>query len=350
MSKRIAIIGSNSFSGGDFVDLLLEDPDNEVIGLSRSPERDDLFLRYHRHRNPKFRFYQFDLNQDTQRIQQLFDEFAPEYIVNFAAQSEVEPSWISPWDWFQTNTVALSHLIHRLKDASYLKRYVHISSPEVYGSCQGRIQEDALFNPSTPYAASKAAADLLLFTYAKNFDFPLVIVRATNVYGVGQQLFKIVPKTIMAIKSGQTLELHGGGRAVKSYIHVRDVSRGEWSVMLNGRNGEVYHLSPERGVAVCEVVKIICERMKTDWGKVVREVDERLGQDNRYVIDSGKARRELNWQPQISFLSLALFRAFGPYFQVVLVEKAILWYRKPVFAIRETFPTTNSKICQTQVP
>lgn len=300
MPKKIIVLGSNSFSGGDFIDLLLEDPHNEVIGISRSVEKDDLFLAYHRHVNPKYRFYQLNFNQDGPELLNLFDSFQPDYIVNFAAQSEVEPSWASPWDWFETNAVALSRMVHALKGKPYLKRYVHISSPEIYGSCSGVVTEAAGFNPSTPYAASKAAADLLLSTYKKHFDFPLVTVRSTNIYGAGQQLFKIIPKTVIAIKSGQELELHGGGKAIKSYIHIRDVSRGELAVMREGHPGEIYHLSPDRGIAICDLVRMICDRMGVDFQTTVKEVEERLGQDNAYVIDSSKARREFGWAPQIS--------------------------------------------------
>jgi dTDP-glucose 4,6-dehydratase len=300
MKRKIAVIGSNSFSGGDFVDLLLDDPENEVIGLSRSVEKDDVFLAHLRRKDAAYRFYQFDLNQDISGIRELFDEFQPEYIVNFAAQSEVGPSWFSPWHWFETNTVALSRLVDYLKDVRYLKRYVHISSPEIYGSCEDLLTEEAPFNPSTPYAASKAAADLMLFAYRKNFDFPLVVIRSTNVYGPGQQLFKIIPRSVISLKSGKTIELHGGGKVIKSYIHIRDVSRGELFAMLQGRIGEVYHLSPDQGIAVRDVVQLVCDQMKVDFKDVVRPVEERLGQDQAYIIDSTKAREEFNWRPNIS--------------------------------------------------
>ena len=185
--KKVMVIGSNSFSGSDFIDLLLEKGTYEVVGISRSPEKSSLFLPYKRHEN-HFIFHQIDLNQDLDKLDQILSDFQPEYIVNFAAQSEVGPSWKHPDHWFQTNAVALTRLANRLKDKTYLKKYVHISSPEVYGSCEGTITEDAPVNPSTPYAASKAAGDLSLFTFQKNFNFPLVMIRATNVYGAHQQL------------------------------------------------------------------------------------------------------------------------------------------------------------------
>ncbi|MGD0476322.1 MAG: NAD-dependent epimerase/dehydratase family protein, partial [Candidatus Velthaea sp.] len=223
MTRRVAVLGSNSFSGSDFVDLLLDDPLNDVLGISRSAESSPAFLRHLRRRSPQYRFARFDLNADMPSILHALDAFEPQYLVNFAAQSEVLPSWEHPDHWFETNTVALAKLINHLQKRSYLKRYVHISSPEVYGSCEGTVLETAPLNPSTPYAASKAAADLLLATYRRAYDMPIVWIRATNVYGEGQQLFKIIPRSVIYAKLGRTIELHGGGRAVKSYIHIRDV-------------------------------------------------------------------------------------------------------------------------------
>lgn len=298
--RKIAIIGSNSFSGSDFIDLLLDDDRNEVVGISRSPEKGALFLPYKRHKEANFRFYQMDLNKDMPQIIELFDSFEPEYIVNFAAQSEVAPSWVYPEQWFQTNVVALTILINALKDRKYLKRYVHISSPEVYGACKGVVTESALLNPSTPYAASKAAGDLSLFTFYKQYAFPLVMIRSTNVYGAHQQLFKIIPRSVIYIRTGRIIELHGGGRAVKSYIHIRDISKGEMAIMLGGKIGEIYHLSPDEGIAVRDVVRIICDKMGMAFEKAARIVAERPGQDAAYVIDSSKARRKFNWRPTIS--------------------------------------------------
>jgi len=297
----VVVIGSNSFSGSDFVDHLLAETDYAVAGVSRSPEKSDLFLPYKKRRDlARFSFHQLDLNRDMSDLLALLARLRPEYVVNFAAQSEVGPSWANPEHWFQTNAVAIAALGNFLKDQKWLKRYVHISSPEVYGTCEGVVAEGHPMDPSTPYAASKAAGDLMLFTLVKNFDFPLVMIRATNVYGAHQQLFKIIPRSVIYLKSEKPIELHGGGTAVKSYIHIRDVSAGELAAMERGRSGEMYHLSPDAGVAVREVVKQICLAMNKDFARVTRAVEERLGQDKAYVIESTKARNELGWRPRIS--------------------------------------------------
>jgi dTDP-glucose 4,6-dehydratase len=298
--SKVVVIGSNSFSGSDFVDLLLASNRYQVVGVSRSPEKGELFLPYQRHQNGRYSFQQLDLNKDMTRIVELLDSFRPDYVVNFAAQSEVAPSWENPDHWFLTNAVSITRLANALKDRKFIKRYVHISSPEVYGTCVGNVLETAPLNPSTPYAASKAAGDLSLFTFVKNFALPVVMIRATNVYGAHQQLFKIIPRSVIYVKKGKTIELHGGGVAVKSYIHIRDVSEGELAAMERGRPGEIYHFSPDRGVTVKEVVEAICRRLGKDFASSTKAVAERLGQDKAYVIDSAKARQEFGWAPKVS--------------------------------------------------
>ncbi len=298
--KKIVVFGSNSFSGQDFIDLLLDDPDRKVIGISRSAEKPDFLLRYKLHPSVgNFTFHHLDMNRDMEAILSLLDREKPDAIVNFAAQSEVAPSWEHPDHWFMTNTVALAKLVNHLSRQDYLQRYLHISSPEAYGNCVGTVTEDTPDNPSTPYAASKAAADMLVSVYQKQFGFPSLTIRATNVYGARQQLFKIIPRTSIYIRSGRKIQLHGGGVAVKSYIHIRDISRGELAILENGRVGERYHLSPDEGVAVRDLVRMIAESMGKAFEDVTEEVEERPGQDAAYVIDSTKARQELAWQPNV---------------------------------------------------
>jgi dTDP-glucose 4,6-dehydratase len=302
MTKRIAILGANSFSGQDFTDLILDSSEyDQVIGISRSAERSDMSLRYKLNKNlSKFKYHQIDFNNQTNQLLAVLDSFQPHHIVNFAAQSEVAPSWVHPEDWFRTNTVSLAQMINHLNKASYLERYLHVSSPEVYGSCQGTVTEDSPVNPSTPYAASKASADLLLSVYKKQYNFPLLTVRATNVYGSRQQLFKIIPRTAIYLNCGKTIELHGGGQAIKSYIHIRDVSEGELLILQKGLIGQLYHLSPDNGIAVKDVVRHICNKLNKDFDTSTRIVEERPGQDAAYIIDSSKARTTLGWKPKIS--------------------------------------------------
>ncbi|HEV2726983.1 MAG TPA: GDP-mannose 4,6-dehydratase, partial [Solirubrobacterales bacterium] len=206
---KYCVIGSNSFSGQDFVDLLLDEPSREVIGISRSAEAPDHMLRYKQRADlSRFRFHRFDMNRDAEALLAFLDRERPDYIVNFAAQSEVAPSWEHPEHWFETNTVGLAKLVNHLRRQDWLKRYLHISSPEAYGSCVGTVTEETPDDPSTPYAASKAAADMLIGVYQKQYGFPAMYIRATNVYGARQQLFKIIPRTAIFLKRGRRIQLH----------------------------------------------------------------------------------------------------------------------------------------------
>jgi dTDP-glucose 4,6-dehydratase len=178
---------------------------------------------------------------------------------------------------------------------------VQISTPEVYGSCSGYIKEDTPLNPSTPYAASKASGDLSLIPYHKNYNFPVVFTRATNVYGAHQQLYRIIPRTVIYIKQNKKIQLQGGGKAVKSYIHIRDVCAATLQIARNGKNGEIYHISPDgEGISIVALVSLISAKMDRPLADCVTMVDERLGQDAFYLIDSNKLRESLGWKPQIS--------------------------------------------------
>jgi len=298
--KKIVVIGSNSFSGSDFIDNALTDTNYEIHGVSRSPEKTSLFLPYKENANRnRFTFHQMDLNQNMMELKKFLLDIKPEYIINFAAQSEVAPSWEHPDQWFLTNAVAIARLGNLLKDQSWLERYVQISTPEIYGTCEGFVSESAPMNPSTPYAASKAAGDLMLQTLVKNYEFPLVTIRSTNVYGAHQQLFKIIPRSMIYQKLGKRIPLHGGGRAVKSFIHIRDISRGELSALEKGVDGNIYHLSPDQGISIHDLVQKICTLTGHSFIEAVEIVEERPGQDLAYTLNSSKARDQLGWQPVI---------------------------------------------------
>ena len=142
---------------------------------------------------------------------------------------------------------------------------------------------------------------MLLKSFAEYKGFPLVTVRATNVYGARQQLFKIMMRTSIFIRQNRRIPLHGGGQAIKSYIHIRDVSKGEKLVLERGRLGEIYHLSPEKGIRVRDVVAALANAMGKRLEDVAEDVEERLGQDAVYEIDSTKVRDEFGWRPLISF-------------------------------------------------
>lgn len=304
--SKIIVIGCNAFSGGYVVDELLRDSRNQVIGVDRVA-KGALFVPYVKRlesmkasdRKRRWRFAQFDLNEDMPGLLAMIKKAKPDYVMNLAALSEVAPSWEHPDQWFETNVVALTRMVNGLKDIRSIKKYCHISTPEVYGSVSGAVKEDNRLNPSTPYAASKAAADLSLLTFYKNYGFPVVWTRAANVYGAHQQIFKILPRTAIYLRLGKKIQLHGGGTAVRAFIHVRDVARAYIAVMLRGRVGDVYHIAPENTVTIRELVEIMCGIYGVPFDKAVEVTPARPGHDSAYILDAGKIRSELKWQPKI---------------------------------------------------
>lgn len=296
--QKVAVIGCNSFTGSYVVDELLAGGGCQVLGVDRE-EKQAVFLPYVRRDLTNFRFGRIDLNRDMAAMFGLLTSEQPDYVMNLAALSEVAPSWEHPQQWMQTNAVALTELADFLRRLPSLKRFVQVSTPEVYGSVQGRIDESAPLNPSTPYAASKAAYDLLLGTFVKEYRFPAVFMRASNVYGAHQQLFKIIPRTVIYLRMGKRLPLHGGGRAVRSYIHVGDVARAYIAGMFRGSPGEVYHVSPDGTVTVRELVQRLCGMMGYNFSSVTEVVEVRPGHDSVYMLDSSKARSHLAWKPLV---------------------------------------------------
>jgi dTDP-glucose 4,6-dehydratase len=302
MNGRIAVVGSNSFSGAAFVRYCLEQG-LEVLGTSRSPEPAQAFLPYRwlpTAQQQRFQFLQADLNNDLDRLMAGLDAFKPSWVVNFAAQGMVAQSWLHPEHWYQTNVVANVLFHQRLRLASWLEKYVHVGTPEVYGSTSGTIDETAPFNPSTPYAASRAACDLHLRTFFQQYTFPVTWTRSANVYGPGQQLYRIIPRTILFIKLGRKLSLHGGGHSVRSFIHIDDVAAATLAIAQKAPAGACYHLSTSRFVSIRELVEMVCRMMGADFRKVVEVSEDRPGKDAAYLLDSTKARTTLGWTDTVA--------------------------------------------------
>lgn len=297
---KCLVVGSNSFSGSSFVCHLLRH-NYSVVGCSRSPEPQEQFLPYRWDAvTSAFTFYQFDVNHDLDSLMDMIEREEPAYVVNFAAQSMVAQSWDHPDHWFTTNVVSMVGFHDALRHCKFLKKYVHISTPEVYGSTSGVIDETERFNPSTPYAVSRAAADMSLKCFHSAYQFPVVITRAANVFGPGQQLYRIIPRTVLFIKLGRKLQLHGGGLSERSFIHIDDVCEATERIMRDGTLGETYHISTSRIISIRSLVEMICARMQVDFESCVEMVDERLGKDANYSLDSSKLQHSLGWSDKVS--------------------------------------------------
>ncbi len=298
-SEKFLVLGSNSFSGATFVDALAQ-AGHDVLATSRSEEPHPALLPYRWHTRPgTVRFERIDLNHDLDRLTALLARERPTHVVNFAAQSMVGESWANPDHWMMTNVVSTVRLHERLRHCDFLERYVHVTTPEVYGSTEGWVREDTAFNPSTPYAVSRAAGDMSLRTYFQTYGFPVVFTRAANVYGPGQQLYRIVPRTVLAAIGGQKLRLDGGGKSVRVFIHMRDVADATLRIACAGRVGETYHISGYELVSIRDLVALILARLGRRFEECVEIGPDRPGKDSAYTLDSLKLRTELGWRDRI---------------------------------------------------
>jgi dTDP-glucose 4,6-dehydratase len=300
MNNKFLVIGSNSFSGAQFIDYLLEN-NQEVMGVSRSGELNPVFLPYTNSPNlSNYQFHQIDINSDLDKLLELLQQFKPEYVVNFSAQGMVAQSWKTPEHWYQTNVVGQVKLHDTLRKLDFIKKYVHVTTPEAYGSTDGWVSENFNFNPSTPYAVSRAACDLHLMSFFKAYQFPVVFTRAANVYGPGQQLYRIIPRAMLYARIGKKMQLDGGGKSIRSFIHMRDVSDATFKIALSGRVGNTYHISTRDYLSIRDLVEKIASLTKVQFSDLAEVTGDRLGKDQAYLLESKKLREELGWVDKIS--------------------------------------------------
>lgn len=302
--RSCLVLGANSFTGAHFIDYLLRHTDLEVVGVSRSPQYAPQFLpyAYQKKTSTRFHFHQLCVNRDLDAILSLADQAQTGLVANFSAQGEVRNSWKWPEQWYTTNCMSVVRLTEALRQRSYLQRYIAVSTPEVYGATGVDTVENETYRPSTPYGASKLAGDLHIQTLVKHYGFPAVFTRAANLFGIHQQLYRIIPRTVIFLKLGRKLTLHGGGTAERAFIHARDVSDASWRAATLGAAGEVYHVAPDGELrSIASVVRLICELLGRKFEDSVEITAENFGQDARFSLDAGKARRELGWAPAERF-------------------------------------------------
>ena len=299
MKKKFLVLGSNSFSGSNFINFLLN-KNCKVVGVSRSPEFKKIYLPYKNSYSLKtFKFYKIDINTELVKLKSLVNKFKPDYVVNYIAQGMVAQSWLFPEDWYNTNVVAQVRLYRELSRFKFIKKFIHVTTPEVYGSTKDQIKENFNFNPSTPYAISRAATDLHLMKYFENFKLPIIFTRTSNVYGPHQQLYRIIPKTLLFSKLKKKINLHGGGKSKRAFIFVDDASAATYLISLRGKIGNTYHISTNKIISIKHLVKKISKITRKKFTNLVNISKERIGKDNYYILNSTKISRELNWKPKI---------------------------------------------------
>lgn len=245
---------------------------------------------------------------DRDLVDRLFAQHRFEAVIHLAAESHVDRSIESAGEFVRTNVTGTFILIdvarRRWEESDRDARFVHVSTDEVYGSLgpTGRFTETTPYAPNSPYAASKAASDLLVRSYVKTHGFPAIVTNTCNNYGPRQLPEKLIPLMITNAAAKRSLPVYGEGRQVREWLHVDDHAEGLWRALIDGKVGESYNFgsSEERSnfEIVCEVADLVDAELGRSAGTsraLIRHVTDRLGHDFRYAIDSTKANVELGW-------------------------------------------------------
>ncbi len=292
--KKILIVGSNSFSGSNLVNYLLSKK-YSVLGISRSREKNLILRPYAKNKYLKnFNFIKIDLNKSNKKDLKKIILFNPEIIFNFSAQGMVAESWNNPDHWFQTNIVAQSKFLKFVQKNLNIKKYIQFTTPEVYGSTNKKIKESFNFNPSTPYANSRACFDNHLLSLYKNYNFPVIFTRTANVFGPFQDLYRIIPVTIMRILQKKNIIIHGKGSSERSFILMEDVCIALEKIMNSSNIGQTYHISTNKFISI----KKLCLKIKKIFNSKNKLIytKDRVGKDKAYKLSSNKLRKNFKWK------------------------------------------------------
>ncbi len=296
---KVLVTGGAGFIGSNFIRYILKDEsDIKILNLdalkygSNSANLDDL------EKDDRYSFIKGDISNYA-LVSGLIED--SDTVVDFAAETHVDRSISSPEAFLQSNVIGVFNLLEALRKVNSSARLVHISTDEVYGDILcGSFKETEALRPSSPYSASKAAADVFVLGYARTYGLDASITRCTNNYGPYQFPEKLVPKTIIRASLGLKIPIYGSGRNVRDWIHVEDHCRAVEAVMNSGKPGEIYNVSSAAKKTNLEVVRIILEALGIDEN-AIEFVEDRPGHDLRYSLDSSKLRRELGWRPVHSF-------------------------------------------------
>ncbi len=299
--KTYAILGAGGSFGIHTAFYLLDHAaPKKVIGVGRNPLRPEPFsLNVEKRKN--FQYHAYHLTYEMDSLLELLDREKPQVIVNYAAQGEGAVSWKKSWRFFETNSMALAKLSEELMKRDYLERFIQIGTSELYGSVDFAAKEDTPIQPTSPYAASKAAFDMYLLSVHRVNKFPMNIIRPSNAYCPGQLLHRVIPKTVICGLTGRKLPLQGGGKAEKSYIHARDLARAIHLVAEKAPLGTVYNAGPKEPTSIRRVVELTAQALGIPFAQLAEVTEDRPGQDSRYWLDSSAIKRDVGWEPQIGW-------------------------------------------------
>lgn len=315
---NILVTGGAGFIGSNFLRLHVQShPEYNFINIDKLTYAANLLNLKEMEPLSNYSFEQVDIT-DRRMVEQIFEKYRPDLVFHFAAESHVDRSIIGPKDFIQTNINGTFNLLeacrrfwlHKKPIFSDYKRFIHISTDEVYGSLgqSGYFTEQTPYDPSSPYSASKAASDHLIKAYHRTYGLPAIITNCSNNYGPYQFPEKLIPLMILNALEEKPLPVYGKGENVRDWLYVEDHCQALWTVAEKGVPGETYNIGGNSELKNIEVVNMICSLLaeettkKADhYTKLISFVADRPGHDLRYAIDCSKIKKDLGWQPRKTF-------------------------------------------------
>ena len=305
MNKNIIVTGGLGFIGSNLIDLLINKK-YSVINLDKVSYSSNFYNLKEYKSHTKYKFIKCDLN--SKKILNILLKYKPICIFNLAAETHVDRSIDGPKNFINSNVLGAFNLLEAFKIFSfkYKSKLIHISTDEVYGDIlNGRSDEKYSYKPSSPYAASKAAADHLVYSYVRTYKIPAVISNCSNNYGAKQHPEKLIPKLIYNIIHNKELPIYGRGKNSREWLHVKDHCMALFKIFEKGKIGEFYNIGSNKNLNNIQITKALLKIAKNfiyiGNNVKIKYIADRPGHDKRYALNSNKIKKKLNWKPQIKF-------------------------------------------------
>lgn len=299
MERTYVILGGNGVFGVHTALYLLRNANpKKVICVGRNPEKTEAFTLNAGKEDSRYLYRQIHIVHEQDRLFELFDSERPEVVINFAALAYAT-SWNKAWRYYETNLTTLARMTEGLAARDYLRRWIQIGTSELYGSVDFPATEETLLRPTSPYAVSKAAGDMHLQSLVNVQNFPMNILRPSNAYGPGQQVYRVIPRLVVCGLTGQKMPLQGGGVVRKSYIHAQDLARAIHLIDEKAPLGKIYNAGPAEPVSIRELAEKVARIIGVPFDKLVDMAPARAGEDTQYWLDSSAIKRDTGWEPRI---------------------------------------------------
>ena len=303
--KKIIVTGGLGFIGSNLIDLLIK-KNFSVINIDKISYSSNFYNLKEYNNSNKYKFIRCNIGE--RKFKKILFKYKPICIFNLAAETHVDRSIDNPEHFVQSNIVGVYKLLEYFKEYSqkFSSKLIHISTDEVYGDIlKGRTSEKYSYNPSSPYAASKAASDHLVQSYVRTYKIPAIITNCSNNYGPKQHPEKLIPKLIYNILNNKPLPIYGKGMNSREWIFVKDHCEALIKIFKKGKIGNFYNIGSNKNLTnlkVCEHLISVAKKNSILGTKVkINFIKDRPGHDIRYALNSNKIKKELNWKPRINF-------------------------------------------------